>query len=107
MGAKIYWRPIYVAFVAIFIFWTHTAKAANTFEDPQGRFAIDLPSGWELDPQTDETVFVFKGDSKSIIIQYFAFHYFTSDLNNFFIVWKILRRNAFTAFFTRIRYHHV
>ncbi|HWR71811.1 MAG TPA: hypothetical protein VN604_01435 [Nitrospirota bacterium] len=46
------------------------AHAANTFEDPKGRFAIDLPSGWKLAPQTDETVYVFKGDDMSIIIEY-------------------------------------
>ena len=72
MEAKINWQPIYMAFAAIFIFWTHTANAANPFEDSKGRFTIDLPSGWKLDPQTDETVFVFKGDNKSIILQYFT-----------------------------------
>ena len=46
------------------------AHAANTFEDPKGRFVIDLPPGWKLAPQTDETVYVFKGDDMSIIIEY-------------------------------------
>jgi hypothetical protein len=44
--------------------------ASNTFEDPKGRFAIDLPEGWKLDPQKDESVYVFKGDDSSIIIEY-------------------------------------
>ena len=44
--------------------------AQTTFEDPQGRFAIDLPKGWQLDPQQEDALFVFKGDGKSIIIEY-------------------------------------
>jgi hypothetical protein len=45
------------------------ARAQTTYEDPQGRFAIDLPKGWQLAPQTDDKVFVFQGESKSIIIE--------------------------------------
>jgi hypothetical protein len=33
---------------------TSISRAQITFEDPQGRFAIDLPKGWALDPQTDD-----------------------------------------------------
>jgi hypothetical protein len=44
--------------------WTQT-----TYEDPQGRFAIDLPKGWQLAPQTDDKVFVFQGEGKSVIIE--------------------------------------
>jgi hypothetical protein len=72
MEAKKYWRRIYLALAVIFISWSCKADAADTFEDSKGRFTIDLPSGWKLEPQTDETVFVFKGESNTIIIQYFA-----------------------------------
>jgi len=46
------------------------SRAQTTYEDPQGRFAIDLPKGWQLDPQTEDILFVFKGEGKSIIIEY-------------------------------------
>ena len=49
---------------------TGSSIAANTFEDPKGRFSIDLPDGWKLDPQTDESVYVFKGGDSSIILEY-------------------------------------
>jgi len=62
----------YLTFAVISLPLVSTAYAVNTFEDQKGRFAIDLPDDWELGPQTDETVFVFKGgDNNSIIIQYF------------------------------------
>jgi hypothetical protein len=38
----------------------------------RGRFVIDLPEGWQLDPQTDTRVYVFKGDDKSIIMEFVA-----------------------------------
>jgi hypothetical protein len=47
-------------------------RAADTFTEPKGRFALDLPSGWSLQPQTDETVYVFNAGSESIIIQYYG-----------------------------------
>lgn len=46
------------------------ARPAGAFEDPKGRFSIDLPEGWQLAPQTDDSVFVFQGEGSSIIIQY-------------------------------------
>lgn len=45
------------------------AGAQTTYEDPQGRFAIDIPKGWQLAPQTDDKVFVFNGEGKSIIVE--------------------------------------
>jgi len=48
-----------------------SAYGVNTFEDPNKHFAIDLPAGWELQPQTNKEVFVFKGGDNSIIMQYF------------------------------------
>ncbi len=48
-----------------------SAYAVNTFEDPDKHFAVDLPAGWSLQPQTDKEVFVFKGGDNSIIMQYF------------------------------------
>lgn len=46
-----------------------TAGAQTTYDDPQGRFAIDLPKGWQLAPQTDDKVFVFQGEGKTVIIE--------------------------------------
>jgi hypothetical protein len=61
----------YLTFAVISLLLVGNTYATNTFEDQKGRFAIDLPDGWELEPQTDETVFVFKGgDNNSIIMQY-------------------------------------
>jgi len=48
---------------------TIVGRAQTTFEDPQGRFVIDLPKGWQLAPQTDDKVFVFQGEGKTIIIE--------------------------------------
>ena len=42
-----------------FLALTAMAGAQTTYEDPQGRFAIDIPKGWQLAPQTDDKVFVF------------------------------------------------
>lgn len=55
--------------VAVLLF-VHVASAANTYEDLRGRFVIDLPRGWELEPQTDDRVYVFKGGDDSIILEY-------------------------------------
>jgi hypothetical protein len=41
-----------------------------TWKEPQGRFAIDLPTGWRPEPQTEALVFVFKGEGQSIIIEW-------------------------------------
>jgi hypothetical protein len=51
---------------------TVTGFCANTFQEPKGRFDIDLPNGWALTPQTNPTVYVFKGtqNSNTIIIEY-------------------------------------
>ncbi len=48
----------------------HNGMAQTAYEDLQARFIIDLPPGWTIEPQSDETVFVFKGDGKSIILEY-------------------------------------
>jgi hypothetical protein len=53
------------------LFFVNESPAANTFSDQKGRFTIDLPTGWSLQPQTDERVYVFKETSESIIIEYF------------------------------------
>jgi len=45
------------------------AGAQTTYDDPQGRFAIDIPKGWQLAPQTDDKVFVFQGEGKTVIIE--------------------------------------
>lgn len=47
-------------------------QAATVYEDPEGRFAMDLPDGWALLPQTDPAVFVFEGKEKvQVILQHF------------------------------------
>lgn len=50
-------------------------RAQTTYEDPQGRFAVDLPKGWKFQPllpaaQTNDLVSDFQGDGKSISIVY-------------------------------------
>lgn len=47
-----------------------TLSAQSTFTDAQGRFAIDLPKGWAVDPPGEGDVLVFKGDNRSIIIEW-------------------------------------
>jgi len=42
----------------------------NTYEDLQGRFILDLPKGWSLQPQTNDKVYTFKGKDKSFIVEY-------------------------------------
>jgi len=55
--------------VLLFLALTAAGWTQTTYEDPQGRFAIDIPKGWQLAPQTDDKVFVFQGEGKSIIIE--------------------------------------
>ena len=47
-----------------------SAGVANAFDDPEGRFSIDLPAGWQLAPQTDTDVYVFEGEGSNVIFQY-------------------------------------
>ena len=48
-----------------------SVQAANVFEEQGGRFAVNLPDGWSLTPQQEDTVYVFKGSGvENIIIQY-------------------------------------
>lgn len=71
---KIFYAFCRVCYLTVFIaalISSGSAYAVNTFEDPQNRFAMDLPSGWKLQPQTNNEVYVFKGGDKSIIMQYF------------------------------------
>ncbi len=65
MKRKIYSLLIFV--LPLFMAITN-AHSQNTYEDLMGRFVIDLPQAWELEPQIDDKVFVFKGDGKNIII---------------------------------------
>jgi hypothetical protein len=46
------------------------ALAEYTYEEPGGKFAIDLSEGWALAPQGNENVFVFKTREGRIIIGY-------------------------------------
>jgi hypothetical protein len=60
-----------LSFACLFVLAVTAAGwAQTTYEDPQGRFAIDIPKGWQLAPQTDDKVFAFQGEGKSIIIGY-------------------------------------
>lgn len=74
---------LYLIFgVVLALFWSSGAYAANTYEDLSGRFAIDLPEGWKLQPQTNENAYIFKGSGhQSIIIGYEAS---ASDLDSLF-----------------------
>jgi hypothetical protein len=57
--------------IAIVLIVSTSALAANVFEEQGGRFAVNLPDGWGLTPQTDNKVYVFKGSGiENIIIQY-------------------------------------
>ncbi|MCK5506293.1 MAG: hypothetical protein KAJ10_14110, partial [Thermodesulfovibrionia bacterium] len=60
----------YLSLSILFFLLSDRAHAIKTFEESSGRFIIDLPDGWELQSQTDKNVFVFKGDGKSIIMEY-------------------------------------
>lgn len=45
-----------------------SAPAANVFEEQGCRFVIDLPGGWDLMPQKNETEYVFKGNGPEMIV---------------------------------------
>ncbi len=66
-------RPKVVFLLAIclcsFIGFEYTA-ASNSYEDLRGRFVVDLPEGWQLQPQEDDRVYVFKKSDDSIIIEF-------------------------------------
>lgn len=57
---------------ALLLMWAipSASLAQTTFTDSQGRFAIDLPSGWAADPPGTGDVLVFKGDSRTIILEW-------------------------------------
>lgn len=66
-------KPITSKFlVTLIIVFTAVLSTSgqNTYEDLQGRFVIDLPNKWTLQPQEDHRVFTFARDGRSIIIQY-------------------------------------
>ncbi|RJQ78990.1 MAG: hypothetical protein C4519_11625 [Desulfobacteraceae bacterium] len=61
-----------IVLLLAFTFWhlAGIAAPADAYEDLRGRFVIDLPEGWQLQPQTDDRVYVFKKDGDSIILEY-------------------------------------
>jgi len=69
-GFTLIWKSLLAVIVMLLMF--STGYAANTFEESKGRFSIDLPKDWKLEPQTDQSTYVFKGNGNSIIIQYFT-----------------------------------
>jgi hypothetical protein len=63
-------RVRFLCFAIVFILAAMVASLAQTsYEDPQERFVIDIPNGWQLAPQTEDNVFVFQGEGKSIIVE--------------------------------------
>lgn len=60
----------FVLVAASVILGSGLAQAGSDFTDSNGRFTIDLPKGWKLEPQAEETVYVFKGDDKTIVMEY-------------------------------------
>lgn len=65
-------KTVLALFLVIFVVIpSGAASAGNAFQDPEGRFELDLPDGWKLLPQTDTTVFSFEGPEKvQIVLQY-------------------------------------
>ncbi len=56
--------------IIVVLLYSGNALAANTFEDPDGRYTIDLPKNWKLQPQAEKTVYVFQGKGSNVIIEY-------------------------------------
>ena len=59
-----------------------------TYEELKGNFMLELPNGWDLQPQQEASLFVFQHDAKSIIMQFVeggddAEELFQSGLNTF------------------------
>lgn len=68
---RIPWGLLLTGIVAALPMFPTAVSAATTYEDLSGRFVIDLPdAGWKLEPQKEESVFVFKSGSNSIILQF-------------------------------------
>nr|WP_299169583.1 hypothetical protein [uncultured Allomuricauda sp.] len=64
-------RPIlHLIFTLLLISISHHVFGQNTYEDLQGRFVLDLPKSWALEPQTNDKVYIFKGKDKSLIVEY-------------------------------------
>jgi len=64
------WIPFLLAALVCACAAPANSPAQTTFTDTQGRFAIDLPKGWEVAPPGEGDVLVFKGDNKSIIVEW-------------------------------------
>lgn len=47
------------------------ALAQNTYENLNGWFKLDIPAGWELQPQQNDYLFQFKGDGTEQILIFF------------------------------------
>ncbi len=63
-------RTVVLLIAVAALLFVDIASAANTYEDLRDRFVIDLPEGWQIQPQTNDRVYVFKRDNDSIILEY-------------------------------------
>ena len=56
-------RTVVLLLAVAALLFVDIASAANTYEDLRDRFVIDLPEGWQIQPQTNDRVYVFKRDN--------------------------------------------
>ena len=56
-------RTVVLLIAVAALLFVDIASAANTYEDLRDRFVIDLPEGWQIQPQTNDRVYVFKRDN--------------------------------------------
>jgi hypothetical protein len=76
-----------ILFLTAFLF-LNVYSQNYTYEDLRGNFVLELPNGWDLQPQQDPDVFVFTHEAKSIIMQFVSgsddvADLFQTGLNNF------------------------
>ena len=56
---------------SVFLF-SNVNSQNYTYEDLRGNFILELPNGWDIQPQQEPSLFVFQNGAKSIIIQFVA-----------------------------------
>ena len=61
----------FILLFSVFLF-SNVNSQNYTYEDLRGNFMLELPNGWELQPQQEPSLFVFQNGAKSIIIQFVA-----------------------------------
>ena len=60
-----------VGLVVLFCTFSATGFAKNTYNEPAGRFTIDLPDGYKLEPQKNAYVYQFEGQGPGIMMVFF------------------------------------